>query len=72
MLKKSDKTEAICGGCVYFPANLPAKAYSAEDWAMLQSKSCSFDLKPGDNDCQSTRKTHCSLIDLQKLQSMNL
>lgn len=65
MLKKPDKTEEICGGCVYFPANLPSKAYSAADWSLLQSKSCSFDLQPGDSECQSTRKTSCSLLDLQ-------
>ncbi len=68
-VKKYDATKDVCGGCVYFPANLPHNAYSKEDWIMLQNKSCSFDLFPGDEECKSTRKTSCSLVDLEKIQT---
>ena len=53
-----------CLGCVYYPPNLPPAFYSAEDFQMLQAKSCSFDYQPGDEHCHQTRKTSCTLIDL--------
>ncbi len=53
-----------CVGCVYFPPNLPQNAYPAEDFSMLQQKSCSFDFQPLDTNCAVTRKTSCSLVDL--------
>ena len=53
-----------CTGCVYFPPNLPQNAYSEDDFQMLQQKSCSFDYQPQDENCKTTRKTSCSLVDL--------
>lgn len=58
-----------CTLCVFYPPNLPADAYPAEDYAMLQQKSCSFDFRPADADCIQTRKTSCSLLDLERTQS---
>ena len=60
-----------CEVCVYYPPNLPAKAYSEEDYQMLQGKECSFDFLPLDANCQATRKTSCSLIDLENLKKSN-
>ena len=53
-----------CLGCVYYPPNLPLNAYSAEDYKMLQEKSCSFDYLPADENCVQVRKTSCTLVDL--------
>ncbi len=55
-----------CTTCVFYPPNLPADAYPADDYAVLQQKSCSFDFRPADRDCRQTRKTSCSLVDLGK------
>ncbi|TDY00625.1 hypothetical protein EDC23_2129 [Thiohalophilus thiocyanatoxydans] len=71
MSKKVD-VNALCGGCVYYPPNLPATAYSEADYRELQKKSCSYDHQPGDQNCQQTRKTHCSLFDLQDMQNREL
>ena len=60
--------EALCFGCVYYPPNLPPHAYAPEDWAMLQARPCSFEHAPGDSGCLATRKTHCSLVDLEALK----
>ena len=57
-----------CMSCVYYPPNLPAHAYSEDDYQMLQQKCCSFDHLPEDENCLSTRKTSCSLVDLDKLK----
>lgn len=57
-----------CAGCVYYPQNLPANAYSQEDYRMLQQKNCSFDFQPGDDDCNRIRKTSCSLVDLENIR----
>jgi len=57
-----------CVGCVYYPINLPANAYSDEDYRMLQKKDCSFDFQPMDDNCNKTRKTSCSLVDLENLK----
>jgi len=57
-----------CLACVFYPANLPAHAYSAEDYRMLQAKDCCFEFQPGDQDCEQTRKTSCSLLDLEHLK----
>ena len=54
-----------CAGCVYFPPNLPEQAYTSEDYRMLQAKNCSFDFQPTDRNCVVTRKTSCSLVDLE-------
>ena len=54
-----------CVGCVYYPPNLPPNAYPPEDYNMLRAKSCSFDFLPGDEHCVETRKTSCSLVDLE-------
>ena len=61
-----------CTQCVFYPPNLPADAYPAEDYAMLQRKSCSFDFQPADADCLQTRKTSCSLLDLERTQSKSM
>lgn len=60
-----------CVGCVYYPPNLPRSAYSEEDYSMLMGKRCSFDHQPGDDNCAVTRKTSCSLIDLENLKQAN-
>ena len=59
--RKSDPHD-LCGGCVYFPANLPPTAYAPEDWAMLQARDCSFDLVPGSAECRISRKTSCAIV----------
>ena len=61
-------TQELCFGCVYYPPNLPPSAYAEEDFRMLQAKSCSFDHRPGDEGCRATRKTSCSLVDLEHLK----
>ena len=53
-----------CLSCVYYPPNLPPGAYPAEDYKMLQEKTCSFDFAPRDQNCTQTRKTSCSIVDL--------
>ena len=58
-----------CIACVFFPPNLPASAYSEDDYSMLQEKSCCFDHRPGGSDCSQTRKTSCSLLDLEQVGS---
>ena len=65
MSDESSKAQVLCGMCVYFPPNLPAGKYPREDWLELQKKSCSFDYVPGDADCLASRKTSCSLVDLE-------
>lgn len=57
-----------CAGCVYHPPNLPADAYPEEDYRMLQRKDCSFDFQPKDDNCTITRKTSCSLVDMENLK----
>jgi len=59
----------LCIGCVYYPPNLPPTAYAEADYRMLQAKSCCFDHQPGDAACRDTRKTSCSLLDLNHLKS---
>ena len=61
-------TDGHCAGCVYFPPNLPLNAYPAEDYRMLQTKDCSFDFIPMDDNRNATRKTRCSLVDLEHLR----
>lgn len=63
-----NSAEELCFGCVYYPPNLPPNAYTPEDWEMLQARPCSFEHKPGDTDCLATRKTSCSLVDLEALK----
>ncbi len=58
----------FCFGCVYYPPNLPESAYPAEDYKLLQQKSCSYDHQPNDENCRVTRKTSCSVVDLEKLK----
>ena len=59
-----DSDSDHCLGCVYYPPNLTAAAYSVEDYAMLQTKTCSFDYQPRDAGCKSMRKTSCAIVDL--------
>ena len=61
-------THEHCIGCVYYPPNLPAGAYDEDDYRMLQLKSCSFDYQPCDSNCDMTRKTSCSLVDLENIR----
>lgn len=37
---------------------------------MLQEKECSFDFLPLDANCQATRKTSCSLVDLENMKKI--
>lgn len=67
MSVKTDPPE-LCWGCVYYPPNLPRHSYSEEDWAMLQSLHCSFKHAPGSDECLASRKTSCSLVDLEHLR----
>lgn len=64
-----NEIEDHCLGCVYYPPNLPATAYSESDYNELQQKSCSYDYLPGDQYCRQTRKTSCSIVDLQQMQN---
>lgn len=64
MSEKTAEPNEYCLGCVYFPPNLPRQAYALEDWETLQARQCSFDFLPEDVECQATRKTSCSLVDL--------
>ena len=66
MSAKTAEPEGLCFGCVYYPPNLPRQAYAAADWEMLQARQCSFDYAPDSGECQATRKTSCSLVDLGK------
>jgi len=63
----TQKLNKHCLGCVYYPPNLPPTAYPAEEYKILQEKSCSFDFMPLDRSCKETRKTSCSLVDLKHL-----
>lgn len=67
-MNKSKALEETCIGCVYYPPNLPAQAYSEKDFQMLQLKSCSFDHQPEDENCLTTKKTSCSLVDIDNLK----
>ena len=66
MTSTPDTRSEHCTGCVFYPPNLPAQAYPAEDYAMLMRKRCSFDFHPADEGCRQTRKTSCALLDLEK------
>lgn len=59
--------EELCSMCVYLPENLPAFAYSSEDYAMLKEKDCSYDFIAGSIQCMATRKTSCSVVDMENL-----
>ena len=67
----SRKLEAdeLCGGCVYYPPNLPSGYYSAADWQVLQALDCAHEYLPASQSCLAVRKTHCELVDLQRLQA---
>lgn len=64
MSEKTAEPHELCFGCVYSPPNLPRESYAAEDWDMLQQRTCSFENQPGDAGCQASRKSSCSLVDL--------
>ena len=68
MTVSKDASEEYCTACVYYPPNLPAHAYAEDDYRMLQQKSCSFDHEPGHDHCLQSRKTSCSIVDMQKPQ----
>lgn len=68
MFENSAEPEALCFGCVYYPPNLPPDAYAPKDGEMLQSRQCSLEHKPGDTDCLTSRKSSCSLVDLDALK----
>lgn len=65
----NDNDNELCAGCVYHPPNLPRDAYPDADWAMLQARQCSFDFVAGSADCMASRKTSCSLVDIEQLRS---
>lgn len=65
MSARTAEPDELCLGCVYYPPNLPRPAYVEEDWAILQARRCSFEYVADDADCQATRKTSCSLVDLR-------
>ena len=67
-MNDTQEQNEYCMSCVYYPPNLPVHAYSEDDYQMLQSKSCSFDHIPLDEDCIMTRKTSCSLVDLKDMK----
>ena len=69
MSEKTAEPHELCFGCVYYPPNLPRQSYAAEDWTMLQQRACSFEHTPGDEGCQVTRKTSCSLVDLSSFNA---
>ena len=54
---------------MYYPPNLPAAAYSEADYRELQQKRCAYDYQPDDQDCRQTRKTSCSIVDLQHMRN---
>lgn len=60
------KPDDLCGRCVYYPPNLPSDKYPDEDWAVLQQKTCSYDFQVGDENCKLTRKTSCSIVNLER------
>jgi hypothetical protein len=62
--------EEHCFGCVYYPPNLPRHAYADADWAMLQARACAFEHVPGTSDCLASRKTSCSLVDLETVRTL--
>lgn len=64
MINLTDNESQHCLGCVYYPPNLPADAYPQDDYAILQTKNCSFDYLPYDELCMTNRKTSCSLVKL--------
>ena len=61
MFARTADAPELCAGCVYFPPNLPRRAYSREDWDLLQARRCSFEHEPGDAACLATRSTHCDV-----------
>lgn len=69
MSEKTAEPHELCFGCVYFPPNLPRQSYADEDWDMLQKRSCSFENYPGDKGCQASRKTSCSMVDLNSFNA---
>lgn len=70
-MSRTQSMNEHCEGCVYYPPNLPANAYPEADYRILQEKTCSFDFQPLDGNCQVTRKTSCSLVDLENLKQSN-
>ena len=68
MITATQNMNEHCLGCVYYPPNLPPAAYPAEEYKILQEKSCSFEFLPLDRSCKETRKTSCSLVDLKHLK----
>jgi hypothetical protein len=60
--ERETRRETWCIGCVFYPPNLPAAAYSPTDWQELQALECGYDLTPGSVECLASRKTSCGLI----------
>ena len=61
-VRKPAEPHPLCGGCVYYPPNLPQGAYAAADWALLQALACSFDYRVDSPECRAVRKTSCALV----------
>ena len=68
MFENSAEPEALYIGYMYYLPNLPPNACAPKDWEMLLLRQCSFEHKPGDICCLTTRKTSCSLVDLEALK----
>ena len=71
LMSEARVADEHCEVCVYYPPNLPVTAYAEADYRMLQEKACAFDFQPQDEHCQVTRKTSCSLVDLDRLKQSN-
>lgn len=62
---QEENPDELCSACVFYPPNLPAYAYAEEDLKLLLAMACSLEHIPGSEGCLASRKTSCSLIDLQ-------
>ncbi len=66
------KVDELCQLCVYMPKNLPSSAYSAEDYEMLKGKDCAYDFSPASEECKQTRKTSCSIVDMEGITNKKI
>ncbi len=55
---------SLCRSCVYYVKNLPKELYPEDEWEKLERLECSIEASPGDEICNTFRKSSCSLIDL--------
>jgi len=64
-----NNSDELCGGCIYYPPNLPREYYSPADWQALQAMECVHECLPASECCGAMRKTHCDLVDLREVQA---